>query len=150
MKREVRSAEREQQRDEEIVAAIAALYERDRDAPRRGKRERNVGRGSRQRVRREHQHPRGEPQRDDAAEPCAGGGREAGPVAARGEQEPDDDGERIAEQHLVRMPHRSREIGRTKPSGELRRPQSDRQRREQTGEQIERSEAEREQRRAAR
>src|SRR5204862_4473092 len=54
-----------------------------------------------------------------------------------------------AEQHLVGVPQRTRQIGTAQPAGKLQCPQADRQRGEHAGQQIERAKAELPQRKAA-
>ena len=114
----------DQQADEEVVAPVARLDERNRQRDRRGQRK---GR----RWPAAAAQPKGvststRPASHSAASAASGGAgrrRLVGPVSPGGEQEADDHGQGETEQHLVRVPQRPRQVGRRQPAGELQRPE---------------------------
>ena len=145
---QVEGRHREQQADEEIVAPVAARKQRHAEAERDRDRKQHVDRRGGDGQRREQQHAARDPQPGQRHQRASRGRRPARPVAHCGEQEPGDDRQRVAEDHLVGMPHRAIEVRMREPACVLRGPERDRQGRERTGEQIERPKAQPPQRQA--
>lgn len=137
-----------QQRHEKVIAAVARLEERHRQPGgcRQGKR--HIGHGCGERVRRQHQDPRQQPQGHQSAQLCAGGRGQIGPVATGSQQKADDDGQGETKQHFMGMPDHATEIRTRQQAGELQRPQRHRQGGKNAGQQIERPKAKCEQRKA--
>ena len=137
MHRELRNGKQHQQPDEEVVASIARAHEHDAQCCRGGEGECRVDDRRGPAEGREDQDASGDPQGRERGEPSARGRRQVAPVASRGEEEADDDGQREAEQHLVRVPHRARQVGRGEVAGELQGPERDGERGEHAGQQVE-------------
>ncbi len=149
MKEDRRRRDQREESDEEIVAPIARLPQRDADAGSDGQGERDVGDGDRDAPRRVDQHASGQPQDDDSGQCRSGRRRTVGPVANDREQEPGDDGERVAEDQLMGMPRRARVPHVGQVTGKLGRPRAARHGGEDRRHQIERTKAQLPEREAA-
>ncbi len=134
-------ADQQQNRDEKVVSGVAAPGERnsDRDRDRHGKRGIHDCRSAV--IGRQHQDSAGDPQQRKRGQRRAGRRRLSGPVADRSEEEAGDDGERVAEQHLVGMPDRTARESGGKNARVLANPQRNRQRGKYGGEEVKRPEA---------
>ena len=130
-----------QEADEKVVAFVARGNERNRQPHGCCQRKSDIDNGRRPAERREHQHPPGHPERGQRHQRQAGGRGPARPVASGGEQKSYDHRQREAEQHFMRMPHRSGQVGLAQPASELQRPQADGQGGKNAGQQVKRPEA---------
>src|SRR6185312_5512120 len=137
----------DEQRDEAVVAAVAAREQRHRDAGGHRERESRVRDGRGHPERGEDEDPRGEPQAHDCREHRAPRRVALRPVAHGGEEEARDDGQREAEQHLVAVPGGAAKKRRDR-ARVLQRPDRDRGSREEARGEVEGAKAQREERRA--
>ncbi|KFB70051.1 MAG: hypothetical protein CAPSK01_000450 [Candidatus Accumulibacter vicinus] len=131
-------AKKHQQRDEEVVAPITALHQRDDQPDPDRYRKCDVHQGCRGHVGRQHQDSSGGPEQGKGKQHAAGRRRLSGPVTAGREEEPGDYRQRIPEQHLMAVPSRAVHQTDRQVSRVLGHPKRNRQRGEDTGKQIER------------
>ena len=150
MKRRVDGTEH-QQRDRQAIVACALRAPQDaqeRHAARR--QERHVRSHGQRHGACPHQHTCRQPQRSQRRELRALRRLQAGPVLTRCEKETDHHRRRKAKHHLVRVPeqwrHGGRTLGRGQDTQQQRRPQRHAQCGKRRGQQVERPEAEREDR----